>query len=113
VSSPVPVADVVASAVAKAPRTQRRHLNAFLRAGATSPSRARPLDALGVRRDAVFDRFARFGIVREAAPGAFFLDEAVLLARLRAAPPRARMAVAVALATVTLVVLAALALARR
>jgi len=65
-------------AVAIIHRKERELVELFRHAGATSPERARDLDALQVDADSIgFRRLHRQAVVREAAPGAYYLDEEV------------------------------------
>jgi len=68
---------IIAAAAAKA---ERRHVDAFHLAGATSVAAARPLGALGLARDGAFDRLVARGVLRESRDGAYYLDEAALAA---------------------------------
>jgi hypothetical protein len=48
---------------------------AFRLAQATAPERARPLESLGAHRGIATDRLRRRGVLREAQPGTYYLDE--------------------------------------
>lgn len=54
---------------------QRRLVQQFLTAGATSPETARTLDDLGARDDHILHRLKQRAVVREAKPGRFYVDE--------------------------------------
>lgn len=71
---------VIAVVAAAHARAERRHVDAFHRAGATAARHARPPGALGLARDDAFGRLAERGVLREAAAGAYYLDEAALAA---------------------------------
>ena len=59
-------------------RKEREVVGAFRRAGALSPATARDLDWVRVDRDSIgFRRLHRLAVVREATPGAYYLDEEV------------------------------------
>lgn len=65
----------MATAVSVVLVKERHIVEAFERAGATSPSRARPLADLSVDADGIGMRRLRArSVVREAAPGAFYAD---------------------------------------
>ncbi|HET7456764.1 MAG TPA: hypothetical protein VFJ74_03850 [Gemmatimonadaceae bacterium] len=67
-----------AAAVAVIHRREREVVDAFRRGRALSPETARDLDDLGVNPDSLgFHRLHRRAVVREAAPGAYYLDEEV------------------------------------
>jgi hypothetical protein len=67
-----------AAAVAIIHRKERDVVDAFRRAGALSPETARDLDRVGVHPESLgFTRLHRRAVVREAAPGAYYLDEEV------------------------------------
>ena len=54
---------------------ERQVVEAFERAGATTPESARPFDSLGVDVDGLGMRRLRDrAVIREAAPGQFYLD---------------------------------------
>ena len=60
----------------------RRVLEAFRVAGATAPDRARPPDALGIKRDGTFAELEKAGVLRAGhAPGTYYLDEVAHAAR--------------------------------
>lgn len=66
------------AAVAVVLMKEKHVLRAFEDAGATSPDRARPLDALRVDPDGVGMRRLRDrAVVREASPGMFYVDTEV------------------------------------
>ena len=67
-----------AAAVAIVHRREREVVDAFRRHGALSPATARDLDWLGVDPGSLgFTRLHRRAVVREATPGAYYLDEEV------------------------------------
>ena len=54
---------------------ERRVVEAFTAAGATSPERARPVEALGVESDGMaLRRLKGHAVIREADAGRFYLD---------------------------------------
>jgi hypothetical protein len=56
---------------------ERRIVDAFRDAGATSPSVARTAQDVGIYEDIGFKRLRRHEVIREANPGFFYLDEPV------------------------------------
>lgn len=78
-TNPALLAAAVAANAAQAARLQ--HLDAFRLADATAPQRARPLGEVGVTADAALAHLRATGVVREGAPGTFYLDEAALIAQ--------------------------------
>ena len=100
---------LLAVIAASASRAEQRHLDAFRQADATAPARAQPLATLGLRRDTAFERLQTVGILREAGGGRFYLDEAALIARRRARPPRAVLVALVVLLVIGLVAAVGLA----
>ena len=54
---------------------EKRIVNAFRGAGATAPGAAVPPVSVGVAEGAAFRRLRRHAVLREGAPGAFYLDE--------------------------------------
>jgi hypothetical protein len=58
-------------------RKERELVDLFRSAGATSPSTARSLNEVGVEQAWPLSRLRRRAIVREAAPGRYYLDEEV------------------------------------
>ena len=58
-------------------RKERELVHLFRSAGATSPAGARSLDEVGVVEAWPLSRLRRRAIVREAAPGRYYLDEEV------------------------------------
>ena len=67
-------------------KKEREIIEAFERAGATSPDSARPLDTMAIDADGLGMRRLRDrAVIREAAPGRYYLDVEVLqaLRRLR------------------------------
>ena len=97
-------------AVAAAAERRRRVLEAFRKANATSVSRARPQEELGIPDDPVLKDFLKSGAVRRAPDGRLWLDEEAL----REAQARAtRIGLTVAAAMIVLVaVFATIALTR-
>ncbi len=81
----------------------------FRARGATSTTAARTLDAIGILDDRTFQHLRNRGIVREGAPGTFYLDEVALEARAQARrrlrPFLLALAVVLALVAVVLVTL--------
>jgi len=65
---------------------ERRTLEAFRDAGATDSERALPADELGLPGTAALRRLVRDGVVRETAPGVYYLDEAALARSRRRRP---------------------------
>jgi hypothetical protein len=54
---------------------ERRVVEAFSAAAATSPERARPLETLGIESDGMaLRRLQKRAVIRESAPGRFYLD---------------------------------------
>ena len=54
---------------------ERRLVEAFTVAGATSPERARPMDSLGIESDGMaLRRLQDHAVIREAEGGRFYLD---------------------------------------
>ena len=73
-------------------------MEAFRRAGATAPERARSLAALGVAHAAEAEELARAGVlVPGAAPDTWYLSEAAVVARRRTEARSARRVLAIAL----------------
>jgi hypothetical protein len=91
---------------------ERKVLDAFRTADATAPGRARRLDDIGLPRDGAFERLTAAGVLREAGPGEFYLDEAALIARRDVKPTRALWAIGLALTALLLIAVAALLLTR-
>jgi hypothetical protein len=104
------IAIMAASAAAAA---QQRQLDGFRLAGATSPERARPLEAMGLPRDDTFARLVKEGVLHELGDGRAWLDEAALIARRSAVPRRGARIVLVAMVALTAILaFGALMLAR-
>lgn len=76
---------------------EKKALEAFRVAGATAPERARTLAALEIPESMALRALVNRGIVREAEPGLFWLDERRAAERSRARRP-ALLAVIVVLA---------------
>lgn len=58
-------------------RREREVADLFREVGATSPAAARSLDEIGVEQAWPLSRLRRRAIIREAAPGKYYLDEEV------------------------------------
>jgi hypothetical protein len=58
-------------------RREREVMDAFREVGATSPSAARSLDEIGIEQAWPLSRLRRRAVIREAAPGKYYLDEEV------------------------------------
>ena len=58
-------------------RKERELVDLFRDAGATTPETARTLDEVGVDQAWPLSRLRRRAVVREAAPGRYYLDEEV------------------------------------
>ena len=56
-------------------RKERHLVEHFRRAGALSPASAQSVDELDIHPRLVWERLVSRAIVREAAPGLFYLDE--------------------------------------
>ena len=54
---------------------EKRIVAAFRGAGATTPSTAIPPATMGIGERVAFRRLCRRAVLREATPGAFYLDE--------------------------------------
>jgi len=67
-------AAVVAAAMR---RREQEVIDDFRAAGATSPERAQSYDALGRGESLALRRLRNRAVIREASPGAFYLDEEV------------------------------------
>jgi len=80
-------AAVVAAAMR---RREQEVIDDFRAAGATSPERAQSYDALGRGESLALRRLRNRAVIREASPGAFYLDEEVWAAVRRT---RQRMAI--------------------
>jgi hypothetical protein len=63
------------TAVAAIIARQKHIVAAFRRAGATTPSSAVTPAAIGVSQRLVFGKLRQHAVLREATPGAFYLDE--------------------------------------
>ena len=95
---------LAASAAAAAAQAERRHVDALRTAGATAPERARPIEPLGLERDAAFERLAARGILREAS-GGVYLDEVAFIAhRDRPAPSQRGLLIGLVLLLVVMMV---------
>jgi len=86
-------AAVAAVIVAK----ERRIVEQFRNAGATSPQLARTTQDVGVYEDIGFMRLRRHEVIREANPGFFYLDEPVWIAMRRTRRRTAIVVVAIAI----------------
>ena len=100
-----------AAVVAAFVRKQRELVEHFQRAGAVSPTHARSSSDLGVEEGLAWRRLARDGVIREAVPGAYYLDESAWLAvgQRRRRVAFAVVSVFVALAAVLMIVTAIVA----
>lgn len=58
-------------------RREREVMDLFREVGATSPAAARSLDEVGVEQAWPLSRLRRRAVIREAAPGKYYLDEEV------------------------------------
>ena len=65
-------AEAAAAIVAR----ERRTVDAFRRAGASSPAAARSLAEVGLDESWVVDRLVDRAVLRQAEPGRYYLDEA-------------------------------------
>ena len=61
-------------------RREQEVIDDFRAAGATSPERSQSYNALGVGESLALRRLKNRAVIREAAPGTFYLDEGVLTA---------------------------------
>jgi hypothetical protein len=95
---------IVAILAAQA-QAERRAFEAFRVAGATAPERAQTLQAMGITESMALRALTNRGIVSEAEPGHFWLDERKLAARSRAGKP-ALLAVIFVLLVIALIALA-------
>ena len=77
----------IAAILAAQAQAQRRALEAFRVAGATAPERAQPLHALNIPESMALRALTNRGVVREAEPGHFWLDEKKAAERSRAGKP--------------------------
>jgi len=89
-------------------RKERRVVEHFREAGATSPATAKLLDDLHERHTLGLRRLRKRAVIREAAPDRFYLDEEVWEALART---RRRVSIAV-LALIVLLIIAVLAVSR-
>lgn len=60
---------------------ERRIVDAFSRAGATTPDRAATPDSLGVSQRLAFRILVKDAVLREAEPGFYYLDEPSWIAK--------------------------------
>jgi len=58
-------------------RREQEVIDDFLAAGATSPDKAQSYTAIGVGESLALRRLRNRAVIREAAPGVFYLDEEV------------------------------------
>ncbi|HEX8358998.1 MAG TPA: hypothetical protein VF613_02695 [Longimicrobium sp.] len=79
-------------------QAERRAFEAFRVAGATAPERARGLEALGITDSVGLRTLTKRGLVREAEPGLFWLDERAVAERSR--PPKGLVRVVIVLLVV-------------
>lgn len=56
-------------------KRERQLVDHFRRAGATTPGAARSPDELGVATRLAWERLVRRAVIREGAPGKYYLDE--------------------------------------
>jgi len=89
-------------------RKERRVVEHFREAGATSPATAKLLDDLHERHTLGLRRLRKRAVIREATPDRFYLDEGVWEALGRT---RRRVSIAV-LALIVLLIIAVLAVSR-
>jgi hypothetical protein len=100
-------------AAAAAQREVFQILSAFRTAGAISPDRARPLAQLGLELDPWMTRLVGAGVIVQARPDRFYLDESAFAAYTRAQRGRALIAgVIAAVMGIALAVVAFLATRR-
>ena len=76
---------LLAVIIAQSGEAERRVLERFRLADATHPARARPLATLAIKDEGALAALVSAGVVREGAPGAYYLDESALAARHRSA----------------------------
>jgi hypothetical protein len=76
---------IAAAASAHRAQAERAIMDAFRLADATHADRARPLEQVGVTPTDVLDQLRGAGLIREAEPRRFYLDEAAVVARRMAA----------------------------
>ena len=76
--------------IAAQAEARRSLLERFRVSDATHVSRARTLNEMGIVRTSALDEMLRKGAVREASPGAFYLDEPTVAALERAGPLQSR-----------------------
>jgi hypothetical protein len=93
----------IAGILAAQAAAERRALEAFRLAGATSPERAQPLETIGVSDSLAMRMMSNRGLVREAEPGTFWLDERALAERGRGS----RAALGIVLVLLVLLIVAA------
>jgi hypothetical protein len=65
-------------------RREQEVIDDFLAAGATSPEKAQSYTAIGTGESLALRRLRNRAVIREAAPGTFYLDEEVWAAVRRA-----------------------------
>ncbi len=58
-------------------RREQEVIDDFLAAGATSPEKAQSYTAIGIGESLALRRLRNRAVIREAAPGVFYLDEEV------------------------------------
>ena len=87
---------------------ERRMVNRLRAAGAVRPEQARTLEELGIARGVILRRLRERAVVREAAPGHYYLDELSW-----AAVRRSRRRAIHVLGVIALVVLLAVLFSRR
>ncbi len=91
-----------AAAAAILAAKERKTIEAFTRAGATTPAAAQSLHAIGIAEEPAVRRLRDHAVLREAAPGMYYVDlekwRAVRRTRLRIVLGLAIVAFAVAIA---------------
>lgn len=106
---------IILASQAAAAEARKSLFERFRVSDATHPTRARTLNDLGIVRTAALDELLGKGVVREASPGEFYLDEPTVAALERAKPmmtQRAVRAIMIVLAVVMLIPLLFLVLMR-
>jgi hypothetical protein len=81
---------MAAAASAGRAQAERAIMDAFRLADATHADRARPLDQIGMTPTDTLDQLLGAGLVREAGPRRYYLDETAVVARRTAAATRGR-----------------------
>jgi hypothetical protein len=78
-----PVGSSAAAPAIALTREERRVLDRLRHADATSPGAARPVEELRPLEPSQIERLLDAGVIREAAPGSYFLDQVVYASYLR------------------------------